>query len=204
MDTVIAWIGGALVTVLGFIGANMFYMRADLSSVMAKADSTDERVERIAGVLPNIQARVAWEETNGPISGFVATSFPRKISEEVWGVSVNLYDAKSGELKTYTLTSKEDRKDTLGLLVAGKVTTTNSLASSFAEMEAYSGSEGTVEEIPERLDARTSFILRKVNIKDYSDYLEKISNGEPETKEIGVLANWKEVSKNFDSIPETR
>src|SRR5438309_4304759 len=80
---------------IGFLGIHLFDMKGTLSSVSVKLDTTDQRLARIADTLPEIRARIAWEEINHPLAGFVAATIPKETAKGKWKSDVKLYDAES-------------------------------------------------------------------------------------------------------------
>jgi len=192
--------GTVILGTLAFFGTHLFDMRGALSGIVTKLDSTDQRLTRIAKTLPEVQARIAWEEINNSLAGFIATTVPKKTEENKWVSSVKLYDATTGELRTFSLTLPKNHKDFLAYVVAGKVRETNAYAPSFSELAVYSAKERELLSIPEILNSSTSFVLRKVDIDQYSKYLKEVTGQEPQLRMVGHLQNWKEVSAKLGDI----
>lgn len=192
--------GVVIVGILGFLGSNLFDMKGTLSSVSVKVDTTDQRLTRIADTLPEIKARIAWEEINNPLTGFVASTIPTETGKDKWTTLVKLYDSHSGKLLTYSLTQNKNQKDFLAYAVAGKVKDANAYAPSFAEMELYSNKEKIPTSIPANINAHTSFVLRNDDISSFSAYLKEVTGQEPKIKDLGVLRNWEDVSVKLEEI----
>jgi hypothetical protein len=185
---------------LGFIVVNMFDMKGTLSSVSVKVETTDQRLARIANTLPEVKARIAWEEINYPLSGFVMATIPKETTKDKWTSSVMLYDAKNGQLQSFSLTLDKNHKDFLAYVVAGKVRSDNAYDPSFAELALYSSKEKEPVSIPATLNAHTSFVLRNADIGLYSTYLKEITGQEPQVKSLGQLRNWKEVAAQLNKV----
>jgi hypothetical protein len=192
--------GGVILSTLGFLGVNLFDMKGTLSSVSVKVDTTDQRLTRIADTLPEVKARIAWEEVNNPLSGFVAASIPTETGKDKWTTYVKLYDSRSGKLLTYSLTQNKNHKDFLAYVVAGKVRETNAYAPSFAEMAIYSNKEKLPISIPASINAHTSFVLRNEDISSYSTYLKDVTGKDPNVKDLGQLRNWEDIAAKLDDI----
>lgn len=192
--------GTILLGVLGYLAVNQFDMKGTLSAVSTKIDSTDQRVSRIADTLPDLRARVAWEELNYPFTGFVASSTPRKVADQKWETDVKIYDVKTQELKSWTFTLNEAHKDFVTYVVAGKVRAENPYNTSFAELASYAEKEKELGQMPATINAHTSFVIRSGDLSEYSEYMKKITKEDPTVRVLGQLNNWKELSNKFDEI----
>ncbi|WP_447745681.1 hypothetical protein [Pseudomonas nicosulfuronedens] len=186
--------------VLGYLAIQVFTMNGTLSTVSTKVENTEQRVDKLADALPGIQARVASEALKRPIAGFIATANPVKVGENAWTTDISLYDAKSGELKTYTFATDERMKDAINFAVSGKVKTANPSAYSFAEMAEFSNEQGTAIDLPGTLNGQASFLIKDKNLKSYEEYLKGMSKNAPQTKDIGQMANWQDVEHNLKNL----
>ena len=175
-------------------------IKETLSAVSMSASSSDERIGRIAAAVPDLKAKVAWEEVNFPLSGFVVATVPQRTDDNKWISSVKLYETETGKLQTYSLTLDENRKDFLAFVVAGKVRTGNTYAPSFAELAIQSNNEKAPVFIPASFNAQTSFVLRNADISEYSTFLKNITGQDPEVRKLGKLRNWKEVSQKLEEV----
>lgn len=124
LEKIIELIFGTIILgVVGFIGVQLFDMKGTLSSVSAKVESTDSRVSRIAETLPEVKARVAWEEVNEPLKGFVlkikndAENNKSGQTETIW----KTYNAESEILKTYKIALSDRHKEHVINVIAGKI-----------------------------------------------------------------------------------
>lgn len=190
--------GTVILSGLGFLVTNLFDMKGTLSSVSTRVDTTDQRLTRIADTLPEVKARVAWEEINKPIAGFVVATVPKETENGKWESSVKLYDAKSGKLQTYSLAVETNQKDLLTFAIAGKIRAESAYDPTFAELASYSVTEKETVSIPATVNPNTSFVLRQADISKYSSYLKQVTAQDPTVKDLGLLRNWKEVAEKLD------
>lgn len=179
--------GTVILAVLGYLASNQFDMKGTLSTVSTKVESTDQRVSRIADTLPDIKARIAWEEINYPLAGFVAATVPVETKGNKWITSVNVYDAKTGSLKSWEIKLDKNHKDYAAFVLAGIVRSNNPYNTSFAELAHFSGKEKTPVSIPAFINAHTSFIIRTGGIDEYAMYLQQMTSENPTVKALGPV-----------------
>src|SRR5690554_1381164 len=94
-------VGVVILGTLAFLATNVYDMRGLLSGMTEKVEQTEQRVTRIADALPDVRTRVAWEELQAPMSGFVAVSVPVERTPGQWSSKIRLYDARTSELKAF-------------------------------------------------------------------------------------------------------
>jgi hypothetical protein len=188
------------IPVVLFLGVVIFNMNGTLSTVSTKTEITAQRLDKIAEALPGIQARVASDALNRPITGFIATTNPVKIGDDTWSTDISLYDAKSGELKTFTFATDNRMKNAIRFAVSGKVKATNPSAYSFADMVSFADDQGAIIELPEALNSQASFLIKEKSLKDYEEYLKSMSLKGPQVKDIGQMANWQDVEHNLKNL----
>ena len=195
-------VGGIIVALLLFVLSRLYDVQGSLSGVSTKVDATDQRVARIADVLPEVRARVAWEEINEPFTGFVVSAKPKQISQDRWMLSVKLYDATSGNLQTFAIVTTEEHRDFLTYFVAGKVKERNPNDPSFADLASYSSQEKVALTIPNEMNSGMSFVLRKEQIPGLSKDLKTITGVEPESRTLGKVKTWKELAPKLREITQ--
>lgn len=193
-------VGGIIITTLGFLSANVFDMKGTLSSVKTQVDATESRLSRIAETLPEVKAKVAWEEVNHAISGFVAVSEPIMTNGNRWLSRAAVYNRDSNNVNVYTVSLDMAHKDFVGYVVAGKVKTENPNDASFAELAAHSGALQQPVVIPSGIDANKSFVFRAGDVKALDEYLRSITNDNPSTVTLAKVRSWKELSEKLDTI----
>lgn len=192
--------GTVILAVLGYLVTNLFDMKGTLSTVSTKVDSTDQRVTRIADTLPDIKARIAWEEIHYPFTGFVATTIPLKSKNDKWATKVKVYDAKTGDLKTWEIQLDKNHKDFAAYVLAGKVRSANPYNTSFAELAIFSSNEKSPVEIPPNINAQTSYIIRVADIDEYATYLQQMTTDKPTVQTLGPVKNWQDLATKFEVL----
>lgn len=192
--------GTVIIGGLAFLSVNLFDMKGILSSVSTKVEDTDKRLGRIADTLPEVKARIAWEEINTPISGFIATTLPQETDTNKWRSSVKVYDARTKQLLSYSVTLSNNDKYSLAYSIAGRVRAENEYGPTFAELVEYSKREREPVAIPNTVLTSTSFVLRKSDVEKYSEFLRDFTGKEPTIQNIGHVGNWKEVSVKLTEL----
>jgi hypothetical protein len=192
--------GAAILGVTGFLGTQLFDMKGVLSQVSTKVESTDSRVSRIADTLPEVKARIAWEEVNRPITGLIISTNPKQVEGTKWATSVKLYDAAKGVAKTYTLVLDARHKHHLRYVVAGHLRDTDAYAPSFQELASFSGDLKELVTFPTSIDVKTSYALRLNNIGEHFRYLEQITEQKPIVSKVPVIKNWKDLVAKLGQV----
>jgi hypothetical protein len=193
-------VGVVILGTLGFLSTNVYDMRGLLSGMTEKMEQTERRVTRIADVLPDVRAKVAWEEVQAPLSGFLAVSTPVEQHPDEWTSTIHLYHARTGALQAFQITRSEQEKDLPRYLVAGRIRTEGFLDPTFHELVGFANSEQIAMTLPANLDSQASFVIRSHNMETFEEFLREVSDGEPETKEIPRLRNWLEVARELKGL----
>lgn len=192
--------GVIILSCIGFLGTHIFDMKGLLSSVNSKLELTDNRISRIAEVLPEIKARVAWEEVNEPFNGFILTTNPKEVEPGKWETDFNIYDSESSELKTYSIKSSEEDKENIANTVSGKIRSIDKYAPTFSELVVHSMAVKEPVKIPEKINQDNSFVIRSNNVKKITVYVQKISKQKPTVITYKKPNNnWQTLSKNLDA-----
>ncbi|MGY6518798.1 MAG: hypothetical protein ACXIUZ_08790 [Lysobacteraceae bacterium] len=163
--------GTIILGTLGFLAKASFEMRGSLSGVAEKVEQTELRVSRIADVLPDVRSQVAWEEVQGPISGFVTVTNPEEQSPGRWKSIIKVYDARSDQFSEFQVTKGESERDLARYLVAGRVRTEGAADSSFHELIRFSNAERVAVSLPAEIDTNASFVIRSRDMEDFSEFL---------------------------------
>jgi|GEM_PF-4403029 len=193
-------VGGIILTSIGFLGVNVFDMKGVLSSVKTKVDATDNRVARIADTLPEVKVRVAWEEINHAIEGFVAVSNPEKQNDKKWATTAAVYSRDSGKISTYTVTLDKAHKNYASYVIAGKLKAESPYDSSFLELLAYSEELKQPVMLPASIDANTSFVFRSADANEMDKFIRSLSESDPKIKKVGRIRNWKELTEKLETV----
>ncbi|MCD6255766.1 MAG: hypothetical protein J7J44_05785 [Deltaproteobacteria bacterium] len=194
-------VGVVILSALGFYGAQLFDIKGTLSSVKTQVEAIDNRVSRIADTLPEVKARVAWEEVNFAIAGFVTVSKPKKLKNK-WITTVSVYKRDSENMVIYRILSDKVSRNYASYIIAGKLKAEHPYESSFSELAAHSATLQQAVMIPKRLNASTSFVLRSDETEDLSKFISTLTKEDPKTVKLGKIRNWKELSKMLDKIVE--
>jgi len=193
-------VGGIILAPIAFLGANVFDMKGILSSVKTKVDATDIRVTRIPDVLPEVKARVAREEINHAIEGFVAVSNPEEQSNKKWVTTAAVYNRNTLELRIYTVALDIAHKDYMSYVIAGKLRTEKPYDSSFSELVAYSHASNQGVVLPMSLNQNASFVFRSSYAEDMSKFIGSLSEEEPRSVTLRDIRNWHELTENIDLV----
>jgi len=191
------------VGLLLFMLTRIFDLQSTLSGVSSKVETTDQRVARIADVLPEVRARVAWEEVNAQFTGFVALARPKQVSPDRWSSTVKLYEASSGKLQTFSIVTSEEHKDFLTYVVAGKVKELGPNDPTFTDLVAYSSQEKVALTFPSDFNGNMSFLLRKEQVARLSMDLRRMTGVEPESKSVGRVQTWKELAPRLGEFMQS-
>ncbi|MCE8033273.1 hypothetical protein EKK97_04460 [Billgrantia tianxiuensis] len=195
-------VGIIILGTLAFLGTSMYDMRGLLSGVAMKVDQNEQRVSRIADVLPDVRARVAWDELHGPLSGFIAVSVPEERNPNEWVSTIRLYDARTRRLQLFEMTRPEREKDFPRYLVAGRIRAEGSLEPSFHELTVFANSERIPVALPKTLDNHASFVIRSQSMEVYEDFFREFSDDEPSTTDSTDLRNWLELSAELEALDQ--
>lgn len=187
-------VGIVIFGTLAFLGTNVYDMRGLLSGMREKVNQTEQRVTRIADVLPRVQAQVAWEELYAPLSGFIAVSGPEEKASGEWISTVSLYDARLGEVHRYRISQPEQESELFRYVVAGRLRAEGSVHPSFHEMTTFASQEKISISLPNNIDSQASFVLRSEDMEAYSTFFEELADSKPHVEQWGRLSNWLEVA----------
>lgn len=193
-------IGTIILGTLGFFGMQLFDMKGQISSVTTKMDATESRISRIAEVLPEVKARIAWEEVNEPINGVILTSNPKELERNKWETVIKLYNAQTSQLKRYKFILKEDHKEHVSDVISGRVRRIDKDATTFSDLLEYSKEEKEPVAIPASINSNASFVVRNSNVDEVSNYLQTASGKQPEISNIEKAKNWREFIRLIDKL----
>lgn len=193
-------IGGIILVPLGFLGSSVFDMNKTLSSMTTQVSNTDNRVNRIVEVLPEVKARVAWEETNHAIEGFLVVTNPMEQDSGEWITTAAIYNRDNSELSVFPIKLDKTHRNYASYVVAGKLKSENPHDASFSELSEYSAELKDVVLIPNNVNLDTSFVFRSSDAEEMSKFLETISGTKPEKSKINRIRNWKELVQEFEAV----
>ncbi len=193
-------VGIVILGTIGFLGTQLFDMKGTLAAVKTKMDDTDGRLTRIADTLPDVKVRVAWEETNHAISGFVTLSQPRLGKDKKWVTTAAVYSRDSEKLKIYSIALDEAHKKYASYVIAGKLKSEAPYESSFSELAGHSAVMKHAVFIPPQIDPSTSFVLRSTATDDLEKFVGTLTKERPKTVELGKIRSWAELSKDLERI----
>ena len=144
----------ALGTILTYVISNS----RDLGALTEKADNTEERINRIVAVLPDIRIKLAKEELNKKIKTAVITTRPRKLNKDLWKSTVHVVDITNGRRVSYNLLLNRKETEQLPLLVSGRVLLSNKRAVSFSQLDGYLVTTGKLATTPKYINSDASFV----------------------------------------------
>lgn len=193
-------IGGLVLPPLGFLGLNVFDMNKTLSSMTTQVKNTDSRVNRIVEVLPEVKARVAWEETNNAIEGFLIVTNPIERDSGEWVTKAAIYNRDESELRVYPISLSDTHRDYASYVVAGKFKSENPHDASFSELANYSAELKELVLVPRNINSETSFVFRSADIDEMNGFLEAISGDKPDKLKINKIRNWNELVKELEAV----
>ena len=185
--------------IVGWLAVNQYDMNKYLGNVNTKVDANDQRLSRIASVLPDLKAKIAWEEHFDPIKGFIATKKPELINDNVYKIVYELYDREAATLRVYTKKIPIDQKILWTYAVAGKVREISPQDSSFQELSYCSAELKKNVMMPAILDEKNSFVIRGNNIQAYAEFFDGIA-GTPKKEKYQDIYNWEKLSKHLEDI----
>ena len=191
-DNVIQIIFGVIIVgFLSLLAVNQFDMKGIMSKVDTKVDVNEKRLSRIADVLP---------EVNSPMTGFVISSKPEKTDENKYRISYTLYDTQNNVLEIYPIELDERQIKIMSYAIAGKVYTTAYNDPTFNEMSIYSCEEKEIVNIPITCNAETSFVIRKNDMRIYSNYIYDLTKKKPYIIKTKQMDTWKDITNNLKTI----
>jgi hypothetical protein len=155
------WFAVIALPALAFLLALVWRINADLSKVGEKVDGVAQRVDRIANVLPSVQARVAYEELNRSARTLVITGLPKR-TDEHWRTTINVINAKTGIGDIYEI--DESTRERAQFVISGILGSIDPTADSFSNLEKYSVEDNHAIILPEGI------ISKPASYISYSDY----------------------------------
>lgn len=192
-------VGGIILALLFFMLQNQFSMKGVLSKVQNQVETNENRVSRIAETLPEVKARVAWEEVNSALEGFVVVDLPKQ-HENQWITRATLYSRDNNELKTYQVAMDENAKTHASYIIAGKLKEISPYDISFDELSLYSTSIKHATYFPPSINKNASFVFRANTSASLEKLLLDLSMAEPTVAKIETIKNWDELVKRIETI----
>ncbi len=191
IKTLVGLLGTAFLGLFGFVCIQVFDMNATLQV------NTD-RLDRIAGVLPEMGRYIAYEEINKPVSGALVVYSPY-LENSAWVTRVELLDTANGRHYTYSLSASSGQDSTHAMVIAGRVRTLDRTLPSFGDMQNWHADLEQAWEVTPTIDYHGSFVLRGTHNSDYVSFLNEYA-GAPVTHNIdSSVDSWSELVHTFEN-----
>ncbi len=193
-------LGSVILATLGFLSINLFEMKGLVSKVDTKVDMNDKRLSRIADTLPELKVKVAWEEVNYGFSGLVATTNPIETKKGLYKTYVNIYKPGENTANVYAMELKENHKDFLSLVIAGRINSLEGKSVSFEELKNHSAILNEAVIIPPSYNSKTSFLVRKASINKIEEYVKNATGDIPKSIKVNKMYSWSDTYKNLNDM----
>ncbi|MGF1610808.1 MAG: hypothetical protein ACFCUQ_15510 [Kiloniellales bacterium] len=131
------WLGLVILALLGWGGTELTSIKERLSALETRQIGVEDRIDRIAEVLPDIRANVSWEGLYGPFKTAVLVSKPHVDMLGSWGMNIHLLNAASGEVQRYWAGMRGPGDDRAIMAVQGWLHGTDPAFISLREIEKY-------------------------------------------------------------------
>jgi hypothetical protein len=196
---------GVFVVVVGWLIHTVFTMNATLSVVDTKLDAmdakvdtntegTNQRIDRIVAVLPDVRAKVAQEEVAKPIQAAVVVTEPIEASPGKWITAVHFLEAAQQTRQTYVVQVKGPKDKTIAYLASGTAISSDSDAISFDSLSAMSSDLGKPIIVPNFVISKNSIALRRLSPEFQKTFEEALRSYQPSLVEKAAAVQTKTTS----------
>ena len=190
-----AWILGVLflagLAVLGWVARQVYVMNS-------KVTSTEQRVDRIVAVLPDIRVRLAKEEVERTIRLCIMTSKPFVDNAENWISQVNLIDTVEEQQFSWKVKLENQQDRSAIYAVCGVANSSNDEVHSMRFLENASLELDRRVSAPAYIDIDFSYCFRTVS-RNYKKDLESLFKIEPiESPFTKKLNGWKDLADELE------
>ncbi|MCY1266161.1 hypothetical protein D9M68_292770 [compost metagenome] len=196
---------GVFVVVVGWLIHTTFTMNATLSAVDTKLDAmdakvdtntegTNQRIDRIVAVLPDVRAKVAQEEVAKPIQAAVVVTEPIEASPGKWITAVHLVEAAQQTRQTYVVQVKGPKDKTIAYLASGTAISSDADAISFDSLSTMSTDLGKSIIVPNFVISKNSIALRRLSPDFQKTFEEALRNYQPSLVEKTATVQKKTTS----------
>jgi hypothetical protein len=165
MKEILLTLNGVILTATFSIVA---WTAAKVWDMNPKVVNTEERVERIVDVLPEVKVRIAEEDVSRKIPMAIVTAEPYERTPGQWANVVHLVNFSSGKKLSYQVPLKGPNDLNGRYLVSGLALESARQRISFLDNAQSSEKIGTTQPIPLYVDRSGSWIFFKER-KDISD-----------------------------------
>lgn len=200
ISSVAKWIvgsGGAIaLAFIAWLALEVIKLGRDLSALNASVETgfrmTEERVDRIAGALPELGRIIAQDALSSPLSGAVVTRTPTKSVHGAWITLVDVIGPDQRKQWSYELEMDDGRRDAALLMVTGLVKRKEPAAFSFTQMKSWSTQVGDAPApLPANIELDSSFVLRGSSVDEIRGVLTTMGSLTQEKQLQGDLDEWK-------------
>ncbi len=162
----------AIITPIGWLCIQMYEMKPTVQS-------TANRVDRIASVLPEMSRYIAEEEVNANFESLLITEVPTTSIDGSKKLNVHLFDPNTKQHYKYRIVYRNDEEGkSINYKLKGLVYNIDNKARTFEQLEKWSKEANHKPTIPKNVDSNTSFASNKALPKDFKNELQNIG-GQP-------------------------
>ena len=150
-----------IIAVLGWSLHQIYDLKGSVIAMDARITAVSERVDRIAGVLPDMRIQIAYEELRKPFEMAVVATKPIESNPGKWAAAVHLFDSIKNVRSTYRIELDHKAIDDLKYRLIGKAVASDLEPISFHELVNWSLEIREPVQIPNYIDAYASTVFRK-------------------------------------------
>lgn len=199
---ILGLMGIVLISCLAWLMLTAHEHGVTLQEVKSSTQSTDARVDRIAGALPALQIQIASEELGRPISGLLLAHKPSRDVHGNWGAELQVLDVDSMENTRYRIPLKGENDFGPVFEILGKVSYQQKFAS-LDEAAGWAKTERIYCVVPASYDPKASLVLPRDSVKGIMEIIPgKAYSVEPlkfESKPLNVRSLLETLSKDDPS-----
>lgn len=155
---------------------SVYTMNANLSAIGVKVDETttgtnkrvddtNERIDRIVAIIPDVRIKLAQEEISKPIRAAVVVTEPSEASPGKWVAAVHLLETTQQRRRTYVVSLNGPGDKSVAYLASGAAAAFDSDAISFKNLSALSSDLGKPAIAPNFVVSTNSLALRRMSPK---------------------------------------
>ena len=161
-DWVQILVGACILGAISFLAVHTFGLRGDVARVETHTTLTAERLSRIAEALPDVRARVAWEEFNNAFEALMIMSEIDQ-SGDFSTQQVSIYRPAIEEAQIYTLRDSPERVELISRALVGAALENDQTALSLSQLTELAAEQGYILRLPEGIDLNRSLVLRSID-----------------------------------------
>lgn len=175
---------------LSGIDCRIGYLEGSVKGFDSRVTDLKERVDRIAAVLPRINAEVAYEELSRPISGAILLTKPAAVDHQKMKSAVHIIDIEQKKRLSFLIDLSDSKDGKLKLAknyLKGSALEMDPDAKSFRNYEVWAKEVKKPIHFPDYIEKNSSFVVRN-----------KLGDYEPSLKIVAARYFGKEISCEMD------